>query len=421
MTYPTGGVGGRDANGRFNNRFKDESRFERSTEEGLVDTIRDNPISVALIGAGLGLLIAGTINASRSQEDDYDYNYYPTTRPSSGSGSYTSPYSTGASYGRYGESYGTGSAGSRYTSGDASTYGSSRASGGLGSSAGYAGSSMNQGSTQSARDNLQSARDNLRNQASQVGEGAREGADRARERARYGARRAQRGLGRALDENPLAVGAVAALAGAAVGLLIPSTDYENEFMGDTRDTVMSRAQDLAKEAQGAAKHVVQDALNTAKEEAQKQGLTAQGLREDLQDKVEKGKQVAQKAAEEAKQTAKQEAQGSKEEARSAAEDVKESAKEDANKAQDKAQQAAKNATSGGQQEPKQGAEQLKGTTLQRVSPEKCRGGSALFIDCFHTQIVGNTLICNILTQNRDEHALSRMMPAEKCGKLTWNR
>ena len=340
MTYPTGGVGGRDAR-RFNsdnNRASRDfgSRADRGGEEGFIDTIRENPISVALIGAGLGLLIAGSINASRSNEDDYEYNYYPSVTPSSRAGSYSSPYTTP----RY-TSGGAGTYGSSYRS---SGYGTSGTRGGLGSSTGYAGSSGSQSGTGSARENMRDQASRLGDQANQLGDQARGQAQRAQEEARYGARRARRGLGRAIDENPLAVGAVAALAGAAVGLLIPNTDYENEFMGDTRDTFVSRAQDLAKEAQGAAQHVVRDAVNTAKEEAQKQGLTAEGLRGDLQDKVDKGKQVAQKAAEEARQTAKEEAQGSKEKAQSAAEDVKASAKEDAKEAQDKAQQAAKNAS-----------------------------------------------------------------------------
>ena len=47
---------------------------------------------MALIGAGLGLLIAGSINASRSHEDDDSYDYYPSTSPSSGvAGSYSNP------------------------------------------------------------------------------------------------------------------------------------------------------------------------------------------------------------------------------------------------------------------------------------------------------------------------------------------
>ena len=354
MTYSTRGVSGRNSGRNADNRFSDRlgSRDFGSSEEGLIDTIRENPISVALIGAGLGLLIAGSINASRSHEDDDSYDYYPSTSPSSGvAGSYSSPYTSspyttgaGSRYGsRNASTYGT-QYGSRYDTGsgtqyDTQQYGTQRnlRSGGMSSGLSSEGSNM--------ASRAESAGESMRDRTSQLGDQAREQAQRTRESARYEARRARRGLSRAMDENPLAVGAVAALAGAAVGLLIPNTEYENEFMGDTRDTVMNRAQDLAKEAQSAATHVAKDALNTAKEEAQKQGLTVQGLREDLQDKVEKGKQVAQKAAEEAKQTAKGEAQGGKEKAQNAAEDVKQTAKEDANKAQDKAQQAAKDATS----------------------------------------------------------------------------
>ncbi len=48
-----------------------------------------------------------------------------------------------------------------------------------------------------------------------------------------------------LEENPLAVGAVALALGAAVGLAIPATRYEGKLMGQARQDLLNKAQDTA--------------------------------------------------------------------------------------------------------------------------------------------------------------------------------
>jgi ElaB/YqjD/DUF883 family membrane-anchored ribosome-binding protein len=65
---------------------------------------------------------------------------------------------------------------------------------------------------------------------------------------RWRARRAQNQLQRMLHENPLMVGAAAVVLGAAVGMALPETEREKEWMGDARDNLVDRAQDLAKNA-----------------------------------------------------------------------------------------------------------------------------------------------------------------------------
>lgn len=51
-----------------------------------------------------------------------------------------------------------------------------------------------------------------------------------------------------MDENPLAVGIAAAALGAAVGFALPVTRYENELMGDTRNKLMSAAEETTRDA-----------------------------------------------------------------------------------------------------------------------------------------------------------------------------
>jgi ElaB/YqjD/DUF883 family membrane-anchored ribosome-binding protein len=53
---------------------------------------------------------------------------------------------------------------------------------------------------------------------------------------------------RFVRSNPLAAGAIAAAVGATVGMALPETRRENELMGEARDTVVTRAQDAARDA-----------------------------------------------------------------------------------------------------------------------------------------------------------------------------
>ena len=101
-------------------------------------------------------------------------------------------------------------------------------------------------------------------------------------------------LERTIQDNPLALGLVALVLGALIGLLLPETDQENVILGPKRDQLAQQAHDTVKDltqkvtvvaqtAQGAAqdalgkasdaaKDALTGALGTVKEEAQHQGL-----------------------------------------------------------------------------------------------------------------------------------------------------
>jgi hypothetical protein len=64
------------------------------------------------------------------------------------------------------------------------------------------------------------------------------------QRARRGPNRFQH----LLQRNPLMVGAAALAVGAAVGLLIPETERENEWLGEASDNLVDRAQDAVRSA-----------------------------------------------------------------------------------------------------------------------------------------------------------------------------
>jgi len=54
-------------------------------------------------------------------------------------------------------------------------------------------------------------------------------------------------LGRTMQSNPMVLGAVALAAGALIGTLLPSTDVEDTYMGETRDTLVDSARDIAED------------------------------------------------------------------------------------------------------------------------------------------------------------------------------
>ena len=67
-----------------------------------------------------------------------------------------------------------------------------------------------------------------------------------------------------VQNNPLIAGAVALAVGAVVGLAIPSTRYEGELMGETRDQLMERAQTAASGLVDQAQTVATDLVDQAK-------------------------------------------------------------------------------------------------------------------------------------------------------------
>lgn len=72
-----------------------------------------------------------------------------------------------------------------------------------------------------------------------------------------------------IEENPLAVGAIALAVGAAVGLAIPSTSYENKLLGETREKLLSKAEEVTRGAIENARQTVADEVGKNIKEAAK--------------------------------------------------------------------------------------------------------------------------------------------------------
>ncbi len=83
--------------------------------------------------------------------------------------------------------------------------------------------------------------------AGETAERARHAAARARKGARRGVEKARHGLRSAMDEQPLALGAVAFGLGLASGLAAPTSRWEDEAMGAAADVVKDEAGSLAED------------------------------------------------------------------------------------------------------------------------------------------------------------------------------
>jgi len=93
---------------------------------------------------------------------------------------------------------------------------------------------------------------------------AQQTAGQGAEGAQYGVQRAGSQLDRLMHERPLAVGAGALALGLAVGLAIPETRKEQEWMGDTRDSLVERAQQAVQDTAGKVSNVAGEAIDAAK-------------------------------------------------------------------------------------------------------------------------------------------------------------
>ena len=132
--------------------------------------------------------------------------------------------------------------------------------------------------------------------ASSLGQQAKEQASELGSQARRQVRRARLGFWQTMEENPLLIGAATLAVGVLAGFLLPSTDREDELMGETRDHLLDEVKEAGQQALDKGKHVAEAVVDKVKEEAQHQGLTPEGM-------ADKVKTVAKEATNTAKDEA----------------------------------------------------------------------------------------------------------------------
>jgi ElaB/YqjD/DUF883 family membrane-anchored ribosome-binding protein len=97
------------------------------------------------------------------------------------------------------------------------------------------------------RDRAEHAADRTRQMASRARHSVQDSYESGRRQINRQASRAQSRISDALDDNPLALVAVAVGIGAAIGLLLPSTRRENQLMGPQRDRLKRQILDTGAE------------------------------------------------------------------------------------------------------------------------------------------------------------------------------
>ena len=232
----------------------DGAKFTRN----LGRSVRDNPMPLMLIGAGIAWMMA---SGGRSSSDRYDDDYRANRGLSAGlldAGGHPL------------ETYGTSE-----TDDDGDS---------LKDKAGQVAADL-KGRAQAVRGKIDDAmqragetaeqyRDRMRDRAGaargqvddrlqRAGETAQQYRERMRRQAEFYGRRAKQGFFDTLEEQPLVLGAIGVAVGAALGAALPATEREDELMGERRDQLKDQAVQAglqqAEKAQDKAEAVVQAA------------------------------------------------------------------------------------------------------------------------------------------------------------------
>jgi ElaB/YqjD/DUF883 family membrane-anchored ribosome-binding protein len=224
----------------------------KDTSSSVVQYIRENPVPFALIGIGAGMLALST-----RRQEQLSYSRGRDIESDAYGDSGTGDWRTESSLTSRARDVASGVAGTaREAAGnvaDKARAAAERAKGAAGSAA------------TSVRDAATTAADTTRQQLSYVSDQAREGARVASDRFRT-----------TLQDNPIALGVAALAAGALLGLTLPTTRAEDEYMGDARDRLVDQAKSVASDAVEKVQRVTGEAGRTLKDAAQKEGLMVGG-------------------------------------------------------------------------------------------------------------------------------------------------
>ncbi|HET9465849.1 MAG TPA: DUF3618 domain-containing protein [Gemmatimonadales bacterium] len=225
----------------------------RRTGSRLVDVIRENPLPVIAVGAGVTWLLTQRSSSDVSGHRMARYAYTgPERRQGEGKGV----------RGRVG------------------------------------------GTISGVKDKVSEAASGLAERATELASGTQERVGDIGSEARRQTRRVKTNLEHAAEESPLLVAIGATVLGLALGLLLPGTERENELMGPARDQLMDRAErtaervkDAAAEAGREVKEAVRTEINEhapeVKQAVQDAGMT---VKEQVKESAKKVKKEAKDAA-----------------------------------------------------------------------------------------------------------------------------
>jgi hypothetical protein len=153
------------------------------------------------------------------------------------------------------------------------------------------------------QERMSAAGERVGGMATSAREGIGHTAERLRHQARQQGGRTKETFSYLRDEQPLVLGALGFALGAALGAGLPPTQREDELMGEARDQVVHRAQELGEEQLDRAKHVAAAASGAALEQANREGMTRERADQTMRQATEKMERVANASVEAAKQEA----------------------------------------------------------------------------------------------------------------------
>ena len=211
----------------------------------IVQYIRDNPVPIALVGIGLGMLAMRKRQAAPST--------YPASYVAAGYPSNSSPEPSLADR-------------ARGVVGDLSDRAQNAAS---------TVSESARAAADRATSAVTSAASTVQDAAGQALDATRRQYHDVRGQAKQGVQVANDTFQNTLQDNPLALGIAALAAGALVGLSLPSTQVEGQYMGEARDKLVDQAKSLAQDAAGKVQRVAEQAGQTLQGAGQQVGQTIQ--------------------------------------------------------------------------------------------------------------------------------------------------
>jgi hypothetical protein len=96
--------------------------------------------------------------------------------------------------------------------------------------------------------------------------------------------------------QPLALGAIGIAIGAGIAAALPTTDLEDDYVGETSDSFRQKATAFAEDQAGRATKVAENVLEAVTQEAKQQGLTTEAAKSAAGDIANKVSRIADAAA-----------------------------------------------------------------------------------------------------------------------------
>ncbi|PQO31632.1 DUF3618 domain-containing protein [Blastopirellula marina] len=142
------------------------------------------------------------------------------------------------------------------------------------------------GAGASAKHGIHEASEHIHETAHDAAQAMKQVGKYARRQTRRGIHRVEDGYELGMRKAPLAMGGIALGIGLLCGVLIPETEAEDQWMGETRDDLMRQGEQAAKEMRDRGLHAAAVAADAASETLQEEGLGPQEVKQKLTETAE---------------------------------------------------------------------------------------------------------------------------------------